>query len=71
MIRRPLRQIVALGGGMFSMEPHNGLLDKYILELVPKKKPKICFMGTASSDGKEYRDMFYEFFNKQQCEPSH
>lgn len=71
MINRPLRQIVALGGGMFSMEPHNGLLDKYILDLVPKKKPKICFLGTASNDGKEYRDMFYEFFNKQQCEPSH
>jgi len=49
---RKLRQIVALGGGMFSMEPDNGLLDKYILDLVPKERPKICFMGTASHDGK-------------------
>ncbi len=56
---------------MFSMEPDNGLLDKYILNLVPEKKPKICFLGTASNDGKEYRDMFYNFFEKQQCEPSH
>lgn len=53
------------------MEPDNGLLDKYILNLVPKAKPKICFLGTASNDGKEYRDMFYNFFNKQQCEPTH
>ncbi len=68
---RPLRQIVALGGGMFSMEPDNGLLDKYILDLVPKEKPKICFLGTASHDGKEYRDMFYNFFKNKQCEPSH
>lgn len=34
------------------MEPDNGLLDKYILDLVPKERPKICFMGTASHDGK-------------------
>lgn len=66
-----LKQIVALGGGMFSMEPENGLLDKYILNLVPKERPKICFLGTASNDGKEYREMFYNFFENQQCEPSH
>ena len=53
------------------MEPDNGLLDKYILDLVPKERPKICFMGTASHDGKEYRDMFHNFFKNQQCEPSH
>ncbi len=53
------------------MEPENGLLDKYVLDLVPKKRPKICFMGTASNDGKEYRDMFYNFFEQMQCEPSH
>jgi peptidase E len=62
---------VALGGGMFSMEPDNGLLDKYILNLVLKERPRICFLGTASNDGKEYREMFYKFFEKQQCEPSH
>lgn len=53
------------------MEPDNGLLDKYILNLVPKEHPKICFMGTASNDGTEYREMFYKFFNQQQCEPTH
>lgn len=53
------------------MEPENGLLDKYILNLVPKAKPKICFLGTASNDGKEYREMFYNFFKKQQCVPTH
>ena len=65
------RQIVALGGGMFSMEPENGLLDKYILNLALKEKPKICFLGTASNDGPEYREMFYKFFNQHNCEPSH
>lgn len=65
------RQIVALGGGMFSMEPDNGLLDKYILNLVPKAKPKICFLGTASNDGIEYRELFYNFFSNKNCEPTH
>lgn len=65
------RQIVALGGGMFSMEPENGILDKYILNLVKKPQPKICFLGTASNDGKEYIEMFYKFFQKQQCIPTH
>ena len=69
-MKRP-RQIVALGGGMFSMEPDNGLLDKYVLNLALKERPKICFLGTASNDGPEYREMFYKFFNAQNCEPSH
>lgn len=69
-MKRP-RQIVALGGGMFSMEPENGLLDKYVLNLALKERPKICFLGTASNDGPEYREMFYKFFNVQNCEPSH
>ncbi|MBV6477451.1 MAG: hypothetical protein HGGPFJEG_00190 [Ignavibacteria bacterium] len=70
MLKRP-RQIIAIGGGMFSMEPDNGLLDKYILNLVPKAKPKICFLGTASNDGIEYREMFYNFFDKLPCIPTH
>lgn len=65
------RQIVALGGGMFSMEPDNGILDKYLLSLVQKALPKICFLGTASNDGQEYIDMFYKFFQKQKCLPTH
>lgn len=53
------------------MEPDNGILDNYLLNLVPKPQPKICFLGTASNDGQEYIDMFYKFFQKQQCIPTH
>jgi peptidase E/ketosteroid isomerase-like protein len=53
------------------MEPENGLLDKYILNLALSEKPKICFLGTASNDGLEYRKMFYDFYSKLNCEPSH
>ncbi len=66
-----MRQIVAMGGGGFSMEPENPRLDRYILSLVDNPRPKICFFPTASGDAQGYIDRFYEFFNKETCEPSH
>lgn len=53
------------------MEPENGLLDKYLLNLAMVEKPKICFLGTASNDGQEYIDLFYKFFREQNCIPTH
>ena len=49
-----MKQIIALGGGGFSMEPDNPLLDLYILEQSPKETPKICFIPTASGDADGY-----------------
>ncbi len=57
------RQIVALGGGGFSMEPDNPLLDEFVLSLVPKKTPKICFLPTASADSALYIVRFYRAFS--------
>ncbi len=65
------RQIIALGGGGFSMEPENTLLDNYILEQSDKQNPKICFLGTASGDSKDYIERFYASFKKKNCIPSH
>lgn len=39
-----MRQIIAMGGGGFSMEPDNLALDRYILEQTHKPDPKICFL---------------------------
>ncbi|WP_335871484.1 Type 1 glutamine amidotransferase-like domain-containing protein [Bacillus sp. 2205SS5-2] len=66
-----MRQIIAMGGGGFSMEPDNPLLDQYILSQVNKPKPKICFIPTASGDADSYTARFYEFFQQQNCEPTH
>lgn len=65
------RHIVAMGGGGFSMEPNNPLLDLYVLKLTEKAKPKVCFIPTASGDSQGYIDRFYESFNKHQCIPTH
>ncbi|RLQ94213.1 Type 1 glutamine amidotransferase-like domain-containing protein [Falsibacillus albus] len=66
-----MKQIIALGGGGFSMEPDNPLLDKYILKQAGKEKPKICFVPTASGDADSYIQRFYDFFSQHQCSPSH
>ncbi|MEK7689862.1 MAG: GNAT family N-acetyltransferase, partial [Bdellovibrionota bacterium] len=69
-----LRQIVAMGGGGFSMEPDNSLLDRYVLGLAVtagKRRPKICFIPTASGDSDNYVERFYRAFGKLECTPSH
>lgn len=63
--------IIAMGGGGFSMEPDNLLLDQYILEQADQKKPKICFIPTASGDAEGYIDRFMTAFNTLECEPSY
>lgn len=66
-----MRQIIALGGGGFSMEPDNPLLDLYILEQSKKQNPKVCFVPTASGDSDNYISRFYKSFNGHKCVPSH
>jgi dipeptidase E len=63
------RQIVAFGGGGFSME-ETPALDDYLLGLSENKKPRICFVPTASGDSEGYIAQFYRRFTETQCEPT-
>jgi dipeptidase E len=70
--RDPLKkQIIALGGGGFSMEPDNPVLDRYILKQCKQSHPKICFLPTASGESQEYILKFFTAFNSLQCQPSY
>ncbi|MGI9019906.1 MAG: Type 1 glutamine amidotransferase-like domain-containing protein [Solirubrobacterales bacterium] len=60
MVREP--QIVAFGGGGFSMEPGNPLLDEYVLSLTGSLRPKVCFLPSASGDADHYVVRFYKQF---------
>jgi len=53
MTARP-PQIVAFGGGGFSMEAGNPLLDDYLLSLTGCERPRVCFMPTASGDADHF-----------------
>ena len=57
------RQIVAMGGGGFSMEPGNPLLDDFVLSLVPQSPARVCFIPTASGDSAPYLVKFYRAFS--------
>ena len=63
-------QIVAFGGGGFSMEKDGSLLDDYVLSLTARPRPRVCFLPTASGDADHYVVRFYRRFSPD-CEPSH
>jgi dipeptidase E len=51
--------IVTMGGGGFSTEPENPLLDAYVLSLARRPRPRVCFVGTASGDSITYALSFH------------
>src|SRR4051812_6157137 len=55
-------QIVAFGGGGFSMESGNPLLDDYVLAATGVQRPRVCFLPTASGDADHYVVRFYRRF---------
>jgi dipeptidase E len=65
------RRILAMGGGGFSMEAGNALLDDYALALTGVECPKVCFLPTASGDADHYIVRFYRAFPAGRCQPSH
>lgn len=66
-----LGQIIALGGGGFSMEPDNLALDSYILEQARQQHPRVCFLATATGDSSRYIANFYASFTRLNCQPTH
>jgi peptidase E len=65
------RQIIAMGGGGFSMEPGNPALDLYVLAQARKRNPSVCFLATATGDADGYIENFYAAFKQHRCRPSH
>jgi dipeptidase E len=65
-----MKQIIAMGGGGFSMEPDNLALDQYISQQTGKDRPKVCFVPTASGDAELYVKNFYVAFVQLDAKPS-
>ena len=76
------KKIVLIGGG-FS-EGQFPDQDDYLLSLardkaddqtesgdVGTRRPKVCFIPTASGDAQDYIDRFYAAFTPRECEPHH
>ena len=65
------KNIVAIGGGGFGRSLGSLEIEKYIISLISKKRPKICFIPTASGDSSLYKLNFYRAFSKLGCITSH
>lgn len=59
-----------MGGGGFSMEPDNPLLDEFVLSLARSSRPRVCFLPTASGDAEGYTARFYRAFAALDCQPA-
>jgi dipeptidase E len=62
--------IVGMGGGGFSEEPDNPLLDRFVLSLARRERPRVCFVATASGDSEGYVARFYRAFADHDCRPA-
>jgi len=65
------KNIVAIGGGGFVRSLGSLEIEKYIISLINKKRPKIFFIPTASGDSSLYKLNFYRAFSKLDCITSH
>jgi dipeptidase E len=63
------RVIFAMGGGGFTMEPANPLLDDYVLSLAAAREPRILFLPTASGDERAQITAFRARFGARTCVP--
>ena len=66
-----MKQIIAIGGGGFGREIKNLKIEKYIINQSKSKKPKICFIPTATGDDEGYIKNFYKAFDSLGCVTSH
>ncbi|HSB09179.1 MAG TPA: peptidase E [Blastocatellia bacterium] len=57
--RKVKRQIVAHGSG-FSLEDEHSRVDDYVLSLVKRKLPRVCFLPHTTDDAPGYRLKFHE-----------
>lgn len=59
-------KIVAIGGGEI-INNETKKIDKYIVSLSGKERPKLLFIPTASGDDEKYIKIIEEYFSKLNC----
>lgn len=63
------KTIIGVGGT--ENQEDEMIFDLYILAAAEVKKPKICFLGTASGDATGYINDFLKRFSRYPCEPTY
>jgi peptidase E len=65
------RSILALGGHEFSRRRGNEAIRDHLLGLVPRERPKVCLLPTASGDPTDQIAAFRSSVGERECELSH
>ena len=65
-----LPQIIAMGGGGFSMEPENPALDRYVCQATGKERPRVCYLAQAGAENYQFMLRFYRAFTELDARPS-
>lgn len=66
-----MRRILAIGGGGFMMEDELSPIDKHIVGLTGKARPRICYLATPSGDLPVHLDKFHATYGNMGCETAH
>jgi dipeptidase E len=59
-----------MGGGGFSAGQTDPALDRFVLRLTGRPRPRICLLPTAGGDSESQIRRFHERFRDELCEPS-
>jgi peptidase E len=62
--------IAALGGGGFSGRPSDLAIDRHLISLTGKPKPRVLFVPTASGDSPDLVARFFTAYSTLPCVPS-
>jgi len=64
------KHIVSIGGGGFQNE-RAPALDRYMLGLCSRQKPRVCCISTASGEWPDFLIRFYSAYTQYECTPFH
>lgn len=70
-MKQRARQIIAIGGGGFTLDLENLAIDRYVLEQSGRREPRIAYVPTASGDTDTSIARFFAAFATLRCRASH
>lgn len=66
----PRRRFVAIGGGGFLTEDFGLVMERWLLELTGRARPRVLYLGTAFGDSVVHQARFFRAFSALECRPS-
>jgi peptidase E len=66
-----MQRIIAIGGGGFLMEDTPSPVDRHIVDLTGKTRPRVSYLATPSGDLPTHLDKFHAAYGGLGCETSH